>query len=75
MTKQQLTENTREMVKYILPEDCRGDNDIVENYTDTFLLIAEEYKEGFEITQLKKRLDKVEHDLSKIKTLFEYKKK
>jgi len=44
MTKQELTDNMREMVKYILPDEYRDNNDIVENYTDTMTMIAEEYK-------------------------------
>lgn len=43
MTKQELIDNMREMVKYILPDECRDDKDIVENYTDTMVMIAEEY--------------------------------
>lgn len=43
MTKQELIDNMREMVKYILPDECREDKDIVENYTDTMVMIAEEY--------------------------------
>jgi hypothetical protein len=43
MTKQGLIDNMREMVKYILPDECRDDNDIVDNYTDTMVMIAEEY--------------------------------
>ena len=43
MTKQELIDNMREMVKYILPDECREDKDIVENYTDTMTMIAEEY--------------------------------
>lgn len=43
MTKQELTDNMREMVKCILPKECRDDKDIVENYTDTMVMISEEY--------------------------------
>jgi len=43
MTKQELIDNMREMVKYILPDECRDDKDIVENYTETMVMIAEEY--------------------------------
>lgn len=43
MTKQELTENIRTMVRYILPDDCRDDRDIVEAYTETIVMIAEEY--------------------------------
>ena len=43
MTKQKLIDNMREMVKYILPNECKDDKDIVENYTDTMVTIAEEY--------------------------------
>lgn len=43
MTKEELIDNMRDMVKYILAEECRNDVDIVESYTDTLVYIAEEY--------------------------------
>ena len=34
----------RDLVIYTLPEECRDDEDIVENYFQSFLLACEEYK-------------------------------
>ena len=33
----------RDMVKYILPKE-EYDKDVIENYTETLVMIAEEYK-------------------------------
>lgn len=44
-----LKEELRIMVKYILPEEDQ-DNDIVENYVDTFALINEEYIKQLKLT-------------------------
>ena len=37
-------ENLRDLVIYILPLECREDEDIVESYFQSFLLACEEYK-------------------------------
>jgi len=44
MTRKELRKNMFEMVKYILPEELREKKEIIESYTDTIVMIAEEYK-------------------------------
>ena len=37
-------ENLRDLVKYVLPDEWKDDEDIVESYFQSFLLACEEYK-------------------------------
>jgi hypothetical protein len=45
MNKEELRDNIREMVEYLLPDDAQ-EKDIIYSYTDTFTLIAEKYHES-----------------------------
>lgn len=44
MTKTEFKKQLRELVIYTLPKKCREDEDIVENYFQSFLLACKTYK-------------------------------
>jgi hypothetical protein len=54
MNAEELRDKLEEMVVYILPIDASKDKDIVQNYTDTFVMIVEEYHKQMIKSKIKK---------------------
>lgn len=46
MTKQELVDNIREMVIYILPKKHKKNKGIIDSFTNTFVSICEDYSKN-----------------------------